>query len=341
MPSHVLALAGGVGGAKLALGLSRILPPEQLTIVVNTGDDDVFHGLHVSPDLDTVMYTLAGLANREQGWGLEGETFSAMDRLEALGGEAWFRLGDRDLATHLRRTELLHAGMTLAQVTAALCARLGVATNITPMTNSPVRTMVETDQGVLPFQEYFVHRRCEPRVRSIRFEGASDAVPAPAFDHALERATTVVICPSNPFVSVDPILAIPGVRTRLRQTRAVRLAVSPIIGGRAVKGPAAKMLAELGRESSCAAVAAHYQGLCDVFVLDEADASAAPAIAALGMRAAVAPTLMQNEADKVGLARRVLEAAQASPVPSTVPFDMALRQGSGEPQGTPRTGSHR
>ena len=312
MPRHVLALAGGVGGAKLALGLSRVLPPNELTVIVNTGDDEHFHGLHVSPDLDTVMYTLAGLANRELGWGIEGDTFAAMDRLEALGGDAWFRLGDRDLSTHLRRTELLAAGMSLSEVTAELCRRLGVGPRVAPMTDGAVRTIVETNEGTLAFQDYFVRRRCEPQVQSLHFAGAADAGPSPAFADALEQATIVIYCPSNPFVSIDPILALHGVRERLRQTRAVRVAVSPIIGGKAVKGPAAKMLAELGQESSCVAVAAHYRDLCDVFLLDEVDAALAGSVAALGMHALAVPTLMVADADKTGLARRVLDAGDAA-----------------------------
>lgn len=311
---RVLAIAGGVGGAKLALGLYRALPPEDLTVIVNTGDDEVFHGLHVSPDLDTVMYTLAGLSNREQGWGLQGETFRVMDQLGALGGETWFRLGDRDLATHLRRTELLASGLTLSEVTAELCGRLGVECAVAPMADEPVRTVVQTDEGEeLAFQRYFVERRCEPRVRSVRFEGAACARPSPAFREALGAADVLVFCPSNPFVSIAPVLAVPGVREAIAGFRGCRVAVSPIIGGESVRGPAAKMFAELGEAASCTAVALRYRGLCDVFVLDEVDASLAPAIEQLGMRAVVAPTLMLSEADKVQLARVVLAAGLGAP----------------------------
>ena len=309
MGRRVLAIAGGVGGAKLALGLYRTLPSADLTVIVNTGDDDVFHGLHVSPDLDTVMYTVAGVSNREQGWGLEGETFRTMERLGVLGGETWFRLGDRDLATHLRRTELLASGLTLSQVTLELCSRLGVACTVAPMADEPVRTMVETDEGELAFQRYFVERRCEPRVKGVRFQGAECARPSPAFRESLDAADVLVFCPSNPFVSIGPVLAVPGVRDAIAGFRGTRVAVSPIIGGQAVRGPAAKMFAELGEEASCTAVALRYRGLCDVFVLDETDASSADAIEKLGMTAVVAPTLMVSEEDKARLARVVVEAA--------------------------------
>ena len=308
---NVLALAGGVGGAKLVLGLSRVLAPDELTVVVNTGDDETFHGLHVSPDLDTVMYTLAGVAHREQGWGLEGDTFAAIERLEALGGEAWFRLGDRDLATHLRRTELLQAGLTLSEVTAELCRRLGIGCRVAPMSDQPLRTLVLTEEGELTFQEYFVRRRCEPRVQGIRFVGAGDTEPSPAFQDALRYARVVVYCPSNPFLSIDPILAVRGVRQQLARFSGTRVAVSPIIGGRAVKGPAAKLFAELGEEPSCVAVARRYRGLCDVFVLDEADADRATEVAALGIEAVVTPTLMVSEEDKIHVACRVLDVARS------------------------------
>jgi LPPG:FO 2-phospho-L-lactate transferase len=210
--SRILALAGGVGGAKLALGFARLLPSDRLTVVVNTGDDEEFHGLHVSPDLDTVMYTLAGIANPETGWGLQGETFRVLESLQALGGEAWFRLGDRDLATHLRRTELLRAGWSLSAVTAELCRRLEVSAIVAPMSDHSVRTVAVTDEGDLAFQDYFVRRRCEPIVRALRFEGAEAAHPSCGFQDALDSASLLVIGPSNPFVSIDPILAVNGVR---------------------------------------------------------------------------------------------------------------------------------
>jgi LPPG:FO 2-phospho-L-lactate transferase len=234
MTGPVLALAGGVGGAKLALGLSRVLPPDQLVIAVNTGDDECFHGLHVSPDLDTVMYTLAGLANPETGWGLAGDTFNALEMLRRYGADTWFNLGDRDLATHIQRTQLLQQGATLSEVTARLCRALGVAHCVVPMSDAQVRTVLGTDEGELPMQDYFVRRRSEPRVRSIQYLGAAQACPAPGLLAALDQARLVVLCPSNPFLSVSPILSLPGVRERLARFAGLRVAVSPIVGGAAL-----------------------------------------------------------------------------------------------------------
>ena len=302
-----LALAGGVGGAKLALGLSKVLPPSQLTIVVNTGDDEVFHGLHVSPDVDTVMYTLAGLSNPETGWGITGETFQALGRLKEYGADAWFNLGDKDLATHIRRTDLLRQGCSLSEVTQSLRSALGVEHPIVPMSDDPVRTMLSTDLGELPMQTWFVKHRCEPAVSEIRFAGAEHAQPAPEFERALSESDALVFCPSNPFVSVAPILAVPGVRDAIEGFNGLRLAVSPIVGGQAIKGPAAKMMAELGIESSCVGVAKQYQGLCNVFVLDDVDGDRAGDIEALGMRAAVTNTMMITDADKVRLAEYICE----------------------------------
>lgn len=304
-----LALAGGVGGAKLALGLSKVLPPSQLTIVVNTGDDEVFHGLHVSPDVDTVMYTLAGLSNPETGWGITGETFQALGRLKEYGADAWFNLGDKDLATHIRRTDLLRQGCSLSEVTQSLRSALGVEHPIVPMSDDPVRTMLSTDLGELPMQTWFVKHRCEPAVSEIRFAGAEHAQPAPEFERALSESDALVFCPSNPFVSVAPILAVPGVRDAIEGFNGLRLAVSPIVGGQAIKGPAAKMMAELGIESSCVGVAMQYRGLCDVFVLDDVDGDRAGDIEALGMRAAVTNTMMITDADKVRLAEYICELA--------------------------------
>lgn len=315
METRILALAGGVGGAKLALGLSRCIgTPESLTIVVNTGDDETFHGLHVSPDLDTVMYTLAGLANPDSGWGLAGETFRTLEVLERYGAPAWFRLGDADLATHIRRTDLLRQGWSLSRVTQELCSRLGVRQAVVPMSDDLVRTVALTNEGELPFQEYFVKHQCEPRITGVRFDGASSAHMAPAFAQALARATAIVFCPSNPLVSIGPILAVPGVRKAIAFFKGLRIAVSPIVGGQAIKGPAAKMMAELSEEVSCVGVARRYQGLCDVMVIDTVDRASAPAIEALGMRAVVADTVMRTGADKVALARAVLALVEGSRV---------------------------
>ncbi len=305
-PNHILALAGGVGGAKLTLGLARVLPPEALTIVVNTGDDEAFHGLHVCPDLDTVMYTLAGLANPETGWGLSGETFRALEALDRYGAPAWFRLGDADLATHIRRTDLLRQGWSLSEVTQELCGRLGIQHAVAPMSDDPVRTVALTDDGELAFQEYFVHRGCEPRITGVRFDGAATSEMAPGFVQALASAGAIVFCPSNPLVSIGPILSVPGVRDAIASFKGKRIAISPIVGGQALRGPAAKMMAELGEEVSCVGVARRYLGLCDVMVIDEVDRKHAPAIEALGMQAAVANTIMQTDDDKAALAREVL-----------------------------------
>lgn len=303
----VVALAGGVGGAKFAHGLAQILSPEQLTIIVNTGDDFEHLGLHIAPDLDTVMYTLAGVANPETGWGRAQETWSFMQAIAQLGGPTWFRLGDRDLATHVERTRRLRAGQSLTHVTAALCAALGVRPLLLPMSDAPVRTWVDTDEGELEFQEYFVHRRCEPRVRAVRWVGLDSALPSPAVLSALETAALIVFCPSNPFLSLDPILNLPGVRERIAARRAV--AISPIVGGQALKGPAAKMLGELGLEVSALSVAAHYRDLLSGFVLDDVDAALRPRVEALGMRVWTTDTIMRTEVDRARLARTVLNAA--------------------------------
>lgn len=306
-----MALAGGTGGAKLVLGLASLLPPRQLVIVVNTGDDQAFHGLYVSPDLDTIMYTLAGLVNRETGWGLSGDTFNALEMLRRYDADTWFNLGDHDLATHVRRTELLGRGDTLSQVTEGLCRQLGVQHQVVPMSDQPVRTVLGTDGGDLAMQTYFVRQRCEPEVREIVYEGAASAEVAPRFAAALALARTVVFCPSNPYLSIGPILAIPGVRRRIAEMRPpqLRVAVSPIVGGAAVRGPAAKIMAELGQEVSCVGVARIYRDLCDVLVIDQQDANRAPEIRRMGLKPLVAPTIMNTEADKIALARRILQLA--------------------------------
>ncbi len=313
----VLALAGGVGGAKLAHGLQTALPdPRRLLTVVNTGDDFEHLGLSVSPDLDTVTYTLSGRANPETGWGVAGETWSFMEALAALGGPDWFRLGDRDLATHVERTRRLRAGERLSRVTTELCARFGVPSRVAPMSDDPVRTVVETaGEGELAFQEYFVRRACEPAVTGLRFDGAAAARPSAAFEAALAdpRLAAVVVCPSNPYLSVDPILALPGVRERLARCPAPVVAVSPIVGGRAIKGPAAKIMAELGVEASAAAVAARYRDFLDGFVLDEADRALARAVerdAGGGVRVRVEATVMRTDEDRARLAAGVLAFAR-------------------------------
>lgn len=306
--TRVLALSGGIGGAKLALGLDRVLAPGALTVVANTGDDFRHLGLHVSPDIDTLLYTLAGLDDPVKGWGRREETWTFMKALEALGGESWFLLGDGDLATHVERTRRLGAGETLSMVTEAFRERFAISSHILPMSDEEVRTRVRTGEGWLDFQHYFVRRRCEPRVEALEFAGAADARLAPGVAAALADPAleAIIICPSNPYLSVDPILAVPGMREALRARRVPALAVSPIIAGRAVKGPTAKMMAELGLEPGAATVARHYEGLIDGFVVDTADAGVeVPA----GMRAFAAPTLMRSLDDRIDLARTVLAAA--------------------------------
>jgi LPPG:FO 2-phospho-L-lactate transferase len=304
----VLALSGGVGGAKLALGLYRILPPDTLTVVANTGDDFEHLGLSISPDIDTLLYTLSGQANAELGWGRQGETWTFMAALEQLGGEAWFRLGDGDLATHVERTRRLATGESLAAITDDFRRRFGIAARLLPMSDDKVRTRLDTDQGKLDFQDYFVRLRCEPRVRQLEFAGSETARPHPDFIAALADPgpRAVVICPSNPFISVDPILSIPGVREALRLCQAPVVAVSPIIGGKAVKGPTAKMMEELGLPVDAASVGCHYRDFLDLYIADDVDRDA---VAQLDLPTVLAPTLMVTLQDREALARTVLAAA--------------------------------
>ncbi|MCZ6830768.1 MAG: 2-phospho-L-lactate transferase [Gammaproteobacteria bacterium] len=309
-----LAISGGVGGAKLVLGLSRCLATGQLSIVANTGDDFRHHGLHISPDLDTVMYTLAALNDTERGWGLASESWNFLAALETLGGETWFRLGDRDLATHIQRSQLLAEGHTLSQVTRRLCQQLGVQYPLWPMSDDEVSTVVHTGEGALPFQHYFVRRQCEPAVTGFEFAGIDAARPQPDFMAQLASSdlSGVIICPSNPFVSVDPILGLPGVRQALRECKAPVIAVSPIVAGMAIKGPAAKMMAELGVPVTALAVAQHYQGVIDCFVVDESDAKLAASIEQLGMTVAVSSTIMKTLAEREALASAIIELAESA-----------------------------
>ena len=303
-----LALSGGVGGAKLVVGLARLIAPGRLMVAANTGDDFEHLGLHVSPDIDTLVYTLSGLANPETGWGRAGETWNFMATLAALGGETWFQLGDNDLAMHVERTRRLRAGETLSAITADLGARLGATARIVPMSDDPVRTIVETPSGPLDFQSYFVRQRCAPAVTGLRFDGATAARPQAQILEALADPAleAVVICPSNPLISIDPILALPGLRERLARCAAPVIAVSPIVGGRALKGPTAKMMGELGMAVTAAAVAAHYGGLLDGFVIDRADENLAGELRAAGLAVRVADTVMASLEDREALAREVL-----------------------------------
>ena len=303
----VLALSGGIGGAKLALGLYRVLPPAKLTVVANTGDDFEHLGLSISPDIDTLLYTLAGIDNPEVGWGRCNETWTFMAALKALGGETWFKLGDGDLATHVERTRRLAAGESLSKITDDFQHRLGISARLLPMSDDPVRTRLRTDEGWLHFQDYFVRLQASPVVREISYAGASEARANPGFLAALaDDLELVVVCPSNPFLSVDPMLSLPGVRDALRRCRAPVAAVSPIIGGKAVKGPTAKIMAELGLPIGAAAIARHYVDILDLFVADEADADI---VAELEIPVILTRTLMVTLEDRDALARGVLTAA--------------------------------
>ena len=310
--SRVVALAGGVGGAKLAHGLAAVLEPGELTVIVNTGDDEEFHGLLVCPDHDTVLYTLAGLADRERGWGLAGETWAAAGMLERLGEPAWFRLGDRDLALHVHRTRRLREGARLTEVNREIQRALGVVTPILPMADEPVRTRVRTPDGWLPFQEYFVRLGQAPDVLEVAFAGVKAARPTPEVALALAATEAVVLCPSNPFVSIAPILAVPGMRALLdaARGRGVRVAaVSPLVGGRALRGPADRMARTLGAESNATGIARLYAGLVDALLVDDVDATEAPAIAALGIEPVVGPTVMTDDASRAALAAAAVAAA--------------------------------
>jgi len=306
--AQVIALTGGIGGAKLALGLYRVLPPHTLTLIVNTGDDFEHLGLRICPDLDTTLYTLADLANPELGWGRRGESWGFMQALEQLGGETWFRLGDADLALHVERTRRAARGEPLSAIMADLAGKLGVRAGIVPVSDTPIRTRLDTDAGELDFQDYFVRRRCAPRVRGVRFPGAAQArLAAPARAALASPALqAILICPSNPYLSVDPLLAVPELRAALRTARVPVVAVTPLVGGRALKGPTAKIMAELGVPQHAAAVAAHYGPLIDGFVLDSADAEERERI---GCAVHVTATVMRSLADREHLAREVLSFA--------------------------------
>jgi LPPG:FO 2-phospho-L-lactate transferase len=303
----VIALAGGVGGAKLAAGLEAALSPGDLSVVVNTADDFDLWGLHICPDLDTVVYTLAGISNPETGWGIVSESFASLDMLARYGEDIWFKLGDRDLATHVLRTARLRAGESLTQVTADLCAALGVRSSILPMSDEPVATVLDTTDGQLEFQEYFVRRRQKDEVLGVRLRGIDDARPTHAVLEALAEADLVVFCPSNPLVSIGPILAMPGMQEALVSSPAPRVAVSPIVGGRAIKGPADRMLGSLGHEVSAKGVARMYEGLVDGMVIDEVDGEQRTGIEALGMRVLATDAIMRDASDRARLAREVLE----------------------------------
>lgn len=310
-----LALAGGVGGGKLAAGLAAVLPSDDLVVAVNTGDDFEHLAMHISPDLDSVMYAVAGLENPETGWGQKDETWAFMTALERLGSETWFRLGDRDLATHVERTRRLRIGESLSLATAQLCRALSIACTIVPMSDDAVRTIVDTDVGRMDFQTYFVRKHCEPRISALSFEGADRAAASEGLLDALEddRLQGIIICPSNPFVSIDPILAIKGVRDRIAERQVPVVAVSPIVGGKAIKGPAAKMFAELlGVDASVDALADHYGSLLAGLVIDSHDARSAVKLRDRGLRVSVTNTLMTSLERRKALAREALDLIHAA-----------------------------
>lgn len=309
--NSILTLCGGVGGAKLAYGLSRTANPDDLLVVVNTGDDFLHLGLHISPDLDTVMYTLAGAADPERGWGLAGETWNFMEAIARFEGSDWFRLGDRDLATHVYRTRALQHGLGLAEVTKSLCDAFGIAHRVLPMTDDPLQTIIATDQGDLPFQDYFVRLDCRPRVRSVRFNWVEMARPHPEFAALLNNRDlrAVILCPSNPFLSIDPILSLEGVRPCLQSTPAPVVAVSPIVGGKALKGPAARIMEELGMAPGNLAIAEYYRDFLDGLIIDRIDEHEAAAIEKLGIKVKIADTVMRSMQDRKKLAETTLDFA--------------------------------
>ncbi len=302
----VTVLAGGVGASKLLLGLYEVMDPRNLTIIVNTGDDIVLHGLKISPDLDIVTYTLAGIVDLAKGWGFRGETFHALKRLAVYGRPSWFNLGDRDLATHIHRTAMLAEGKTLSQAAESIRNALGVKSRILPMSDVPVPTIIDSDEGALHFQEYLVKRRAEPVVQGIRFAGVESARPAPGVLEAIVTADRVIICPSNPLISIGPILAVPQVREQLRKHKEKVFAVCPIVGGKSLKGPSDKMLAQLGHAPTAIGVAKLYADFTGTFIIDPADKSQAAAISALSMKVIILPTVMKTRAQKRKLARAVL-----------------------------------
>jgi LPPG:FO 2-phospho-L-lactate transferase len=303
-----VALAGGVGAARLLRGLVRVLSPENLMIVGNTGDDVELYELHICPDLDIVMYTLAGIVDEEKGWGVMGDTFHCLDMMARLGLETWFRLGDRDLAIHLARTELSRKGMTLSQVTAQLCRMLGLKSRLVPMTDDQVRTKIVSCNLKLDFQEYFVKRGAKDDVAAVIFEGADKAKPSPGIIQAISKAERIVMCPSNPILSIAPILAIPTVRERLEKTSAYVVGISPIVGGKAIKGPTDRIMTSMGLEASAYGVAKYYGSLLDHFIIDAVDADQKERIERLGMEVTVTNTIMRKIEDSVSLARIVTEA---------------------------------
>ena len=301
-----LTLVGGVGGSKLVLGLSHILDPDHLMIVVNTGDDEEIYGLYVSPDLDTVMYTLADVVNKKFGWGVGDDSFVTLNQLDKYGVDTWFKIGDIDFATHIFRTKMIQSGMTLSEITKQLCSKFNIKHHVVPMTDGKVNTILETDKGIMEFQEYFVKNQFKPSVKSIFFNGIEDCVASPDFDIALNEYDDLIICPSNPFLSILPILSIPDVRSKIRNFNGTKVAVSPIIGNDSIKGPAGKMLKEQGYEVSALGVAKLYSDICDIFVIDVSDKNLISEIEDLGIEVQLSNIMMNTKEDKIALAKNLL-----------------------------------
>ncbi|MEM2946969.1 MAG: 2-phospho-L-lactate transferase [Candidatus Bathyarchaeia archaeon] len=302
----VVALAGGVGAAKLLRGLVKVVPPKNLFVIGNTGDDIELYGLHISPDLDIIMYTLAGIVDEEKGWGIAGDTFNCLEMLGRLGFETWFRLGDRDFATHIIRTKMLREGMTLSQATEKLCRMLGVKANLIPMSDDPVRTKIQSGNMLLEFQEYFVKRGTKDTVTGVIFEGVENAEPAPGVIQAIEEAERIIICPSNPILSIAPILAIKAIKKALEKSKAPVVGISPIVGGKALKGPADRVMVSMGFEPSAYGVARFYGGLLKHFIIDEADGDQKNHIERLGIKVTVTNTIMKSLEDSIHLAKVVM-----------------------------------
>jgi LPPG:FO 2-phospho-L-lactate transferase len=307
----IVALAGGVGGSKLLLGLSQVIDPAELTVIVNTADDLILHGLTICPDLDTVTYTLAGVADQEKGWGIAGDTFNALRWLGRYGRENWFHLGDRDLATHLHRSALLQQGCTLTEVTDCIRRAISVRAVILPMSNERVSTTVLTDDGPQPFQTYLVRDGARHAVRGVIFEGIEQSRPAPGALEAIEKADGIIVCPSNPVISIGPILAVPGIRETLRATKAPVMAISPVVGGRSLKGPTDKFLVAIGHDVSALSVARLYHDILDLFIVDRLDTDLLPAIEALPLKARATVTIMNNLEQKIALAEEALTSLAA------------------------------
>lgn len=306
----VVAFAGGVGAAKLVRGIVRAIPPHCLTVIGNSGDDLILHGLHISPDLDTVMYALSGLGNEKTGWGIANDTFNCLQMLDELGFETWFKLGDRDLAIHIIRTEMLESGLTLSQTTNELCKRLKIRSKLVPMSDDTVRTIVHSGQRRFHFQEYFVKRGAKDEVTRVTFEGCKNAKPSPGILEAMRAAETIIICPSNPILSISPILSVPAIENEMRQTKSYVIGISPIVAGKAIKGPADKIMASLGLEVSPYGIAKFYKDYLDCLIIDRDDARFKTSIEKLGIRVVVADTVMRNLQNSVCLAKTVLEEHQ-------------------------------